>query len=247
MLVCSFAVLWLWFRNRSRYTDFRRFILPLGLALLLTVVLALGFMGVKTVLGDVPHWVGSVPASVKPEDPLLPSGDYEPLPEEDVLHREGLEENVSNDRFNIWTDYLSLYREIGLFGLSPGNYMSYVRENHPDMFIVQYVRDKYPGKFMHGTIYHVHNGYLMVFVSTGFVGVLLMLAFIVLCLVRLVRYMKRQARVSDAFIFAFAVVTAGAISAVFDKGVFFMNNPSSFLFWMALGFLMSQSQMKEQR
>lgn len=247
MLVCSFAVLWLWFRNRSRYTDFRRFILPLGLALLLTVVLALGFMGVKTVLGEVPHWVGSVPTSVKPEDPLLPSGDNEPLPEEDVLHREGLEENVSNDRFKIWTDYLSLYREIGLFGLSPGNYMSYVRENHPDMFIVQYVRDNYPGKFMHGTIYHVHNGYLMVFVSTGFAGVLLMLAFIVLCLVRLVRYMKRLARVSDAFIFAFAVATAGAISAVFDKGVFFMNNPSSFLFWMALGFLMSQSQMKEQR
>ena len=93
----------------------------------------------------------------------------------------------------------------------------------------------------------MHNGYLMVFVSTGFAGVLLMLAFIVLCLVRLVRYMKRQARISDAFIFVFAVAAAGAISAVFDKGVFFMNNPSSFLFWMALGFLMSQSKMKEQR
>lgn len=247
MVVCSFAILWLWFRNRSRYTDLRRLFLPIGLAVVLTAVLALGFTGIKTVLGEVPRWVGSVSAPVKPEDPMTPPVENEPWPEEDILHREGLEEDVSNDRFKIWTDYLSLYREIGLFGFSPGNYMSYIRENHPDMFIVQYVRDNYPGKFINGTIYHVHNGYLMVFVSTGFAGVLLMLAFIVLCLVRLVRYMKRQARISDAFIFVFAVAAAGAISAVFDKGVFFMNNPSSFLFWMALGFLMSQSKMKEQR
>lgn len=239
-LVCAFCILWLYFRNRSRHTDLRRFFLPIGLALLLTVVFVLGFMSVRTVLGQIPRWVGSVPVSVNPENPLLPSGEDDPL-EEDILHREGLEEDVSNDRFKIWTDYLRLYREIGLFGLSPGNYMSYIRENHPNMFIVQYVRDNFPGKFMHGTIYHVHNGYLMVFVSTGFAGVLLMLAFIVLCFIRLARYIRRQTRVPDAFIFALAVVIAGAISAMFDKGVFFMNNPSTFLFWMALGFLMVQS------
>lgn len=247
MLVCVIGVLWLWFRKRTRYKDMRRVLIPAAVALGLAGVLVLGFMGVKTVLGEVPRWVGSVPSADEPLDPTAPGEDDDPWVNEDILHREGLEEDVSNDRFKIWKDYLSLYREIGLLGLSPGNYMSYIRENHPDMFIVQYVRDNYPGKFMHGTIYHVHNGYLMTFVSTGFAGVLLMLAFIVLCFLRIARYIKRQVHVSDGFIFALAVAAAGAISAVFDKGVFFMNNPSSFLFWMALGFVMAESQSIERK
>lgn len=247
MLVCAVGILWLWFRDRSRYTDFRRVLFPLGIALLLTAVLALGFVGVKTVLGEIPRWMDTIATPSETEQPSESSENNVPPPEVDILQREGLEEDVSNDRFKIWKDYLSLYREIGLLGLSPGNYMSYIRENHPELFIVQYVRDEFPGKFMHGTIYHVHNGYLMTFVSTGFAGVLLMLAFIVLCLVRLMRFIKRQPRVSGAFIFALAVAAAGAISAVFDKGVFFMNNPSSFLFWMALGYVMLETQNMERR
>ena len=90
-------------------------------------------------------------------------------------------------------------------------------------------------------IYHVHNGYLMTFVSAGFLGSLLMIVFIFLCLKKIISCLIRQKTLSHEYIFALALILSGAISAVFDKGLFFMNNPATFLFWLAFGFVMMKS------
>lgn len=235
LITCVFAAVFLLARNRITGSAFRRFLAPCISALLVTAVCIPCFMGIKSGLAQIPRLT----------ETLVDGNELfhvEELPEDgNILERQGLEDDFSNDRFKIWSDYLSLSPEIGLLGLSPGNYMPYIQENFPNLFIVEYVRENFPGKFESGTIYHVHNGYLMVLVSTGFLGLGLLLAYLVLATLRVGRYIFRTRSLSKSFVFSLAIVLAGGISALFDKGLFFMNNTPTLLFWMAAGIVMVQS------
>lgn len=235
LLVCVFAVVFLLVRNRITGSAFRRFVTSCLSALLVSAICIPCFLGIKSGLAQIPRLTGE----------LVDGNELfhvEELPEDvNILERQGLEDDISNDRFQIWSDYFSLSPEIGLLGLSPGNYMPYIQENFPDLFIVEYVRENFPGKFESGTIYHVHNGYLMVLVSTGFLGLALLLAYLVLAVLRVGRYILRTRCLSQSFVFSLAIVLAGGISALFDKGLFFMNNTPTLLFWMAAGMVMVQS------
>jgi O-antigen ligase len=164
--------------------------------------------------------------------------------DDNLLFRDGVDSDVSNGRTNIWIDYLSLYKEVGLIGISPGNYMGYVLENHEDLFIVEDIRLNYPAKYESGIIYHPHNGYLYVFISTGVLGAAFLIAFIVLCAIRLIKKLMKDKTSSYLFICAFVLVVTGAISSLFDTGLFFQNNPHSSVFWIALGVLMKECSGK---
>lgn len=160
---------------------------------------------------------------------------------DDILERTDIEDNVSNNRFRIWKDYLSLYDEVGLVGLSPGNYMSYIRNHDPDLYIVRYIRENFPEKYEGGIIYHVHNGYLMAFVSSGILGAALAGLFLILCVIRALKHLFSRKRISAEVIACFCVVSAGCINAMFDSGVFFHDSAPTFIFWIALGLLMKKT------
>jgi len=160
------------------------------------------------------------------------------------LNRDYLEEDITNDRMEIWSDYIRLYKEVGLLGLSPGNYMPYIMENHPDLYIVDYIKQYYPDKYESGIIYHVHSGYMMVYVSAGIAGILSLAVFVLLCLIRLIGIIRKDKKVSGLFIGAIALVVAGALSAVFDESLFFQNNLQTTIFWLALGVLMCEPMAK---
>lgn len=282
LLACSLVLFWMLAGNKLKHTGVRRILISGAAACILTAVCVLAFVGIKSVLAQVPKLVvpteasqiqnntitessaspvttaesdtpEEAPALVSKEPEATESVQVETEPpaeqaeKDNLLQREGLEDDVSNDRFKIWKDYISLYQEIGLLGLSPGNYMPYIQEHHPEKYIVSYVLNKFPEKFAGGTIYHVHNGYLMVFVSTGFVGVLLMAAYIALFLAKTVSYIRREKMLSYEYIFAMLIVIAVGISALFDKGVFFMDNPSTFVFWAALGIVMRENCGKTRK
>ena len=154
--------------------------------------------------------------------------------EESLLGRKDVQHNPGTFRMEIWLDYLGLYKDIGLFGLSPENNSKYIQEHYPDLFIVDYIRRAYPDDYERGYVFHPHSGYLKVFVSTGFAGIFLLLIFMILCGANIFFYLKRTARPSLDFLFSFLVVFAGALTAVFDTELFFSINPATFLFWLAL-------------
>ena len=156
---------------------------------------------------------------------------------ETALDRTGALE-TTNGRIEIWSNYISLHKEIGLTGLSPGNYMAYILQNHPELHIVYNAKHNFPEKYDAGIIYHVHSGYLMVFVSAGWIGILALAAFMVLCAIMILRKLRRGQGRDLWFICGILIVVAGAISAMFDEGLFFQNNPQTTMFWFALGWLM---------
>ena len=234
MIVSIFVVCVFELRNRICCGDAKKFFRVVLLSLLITACCLGCFEGIKSAVAKVPDFTAA----------FLEKADNTEEPEEadkNLLARKDIEGNVANNRFQIWEDYLSLYKEIGLFGFSPGNYMTYIRENDPDLYIVSYIEENFPEKADANMIYHVHNGYLMTFVSAGFLGSLLMIVFIFLCLKKIISCLIRQKTLSHEYIFALALILSGAISAVFDKGLFFMNNPATFLFWLAFGFVMMKS------
>lgn len=148
-------------------------------------------------------------------------------------------EDVSNDRFQIWGDYLSMAGEIGPFGLSLSNYNDYISANHPELYIVKHFTKDYGDSVKTDIVYECHNNYLFVFVSTGIVGLACFAAFLILALVRVLKYMKMNPRMSDACIALSAIVGVGCVEALFMNSVFLKINAMSFIFWFALGILMN--------
>lgn len=156
----------------------------------------------------------------------------------DLFNRQ-MDGGASNGRLFIWADYISLIDEFGPVGISPGNYMPYILENHPELYIVDFIRQTWPERHASGIIYHMHSGYLMVLVSTGWLGASLLLMFALLCVSRLFGKLKDGHKTSLELMTLFLPVAAVAVSAVFDEGIFFQNNPQTTVFWLALGALMT--------
>lgn len=240
LFVCLFVVAFLKIRKRVSYNDVRRIIMPILFSCILVVSALLCLTLSKMVLEEIPGVFESPFVNTQEEDV---DNDVDDI---DVdLKRTDIEDNISNNRISIWLDYLRIHDDIGLVGLSPGNYMMYIRDNFPDLYIVEYIKTYFPEKYDAGIIYHVHNGYLMVYVSTGIIGIVLLLLFMFHAIYHSFRYMIKKIDISNEYIYLYAIVIAGAISAVFDKGLFFITNPTSLIFWLALGYIMMCSSSEK--
>ncbi|MBQ5711638.1 MAG: O-antigen ligase family protein [Oscillospiraceae bacterium] len=242
MVICAAVLTWAMVRNAVKGHRPACVLIPLGAAVLAAVLCFTGYHVLKEGLARIPYLKSMVEYHQQADDPTAPS---DPLPEPDfddeLLDRENLESDVSNGRMSIWKDYVSLYQQIGIIGLSPGNYMPYILEDHPELYIVDYIRLNYPDKYESGIIHHVHSGYMMIYVSTGILGLLCLIGFVVLCVIRLLRTILRNKSLSYLYICALALVTSGAFAALTDEGLFFQNNPHTTMFWLALGILMLDS------
>jgi len=234
LMICLFCLSFFMARNKLQMKSLHRLILPIAVATLILILTLLAFQVVKS--GQL--YLPSATAEVFD----LPTVEYDPT----LLDRE-LGSDKSNGRLDIWADYFSLSGQIGPVGLSPGNYMPYIYENHPDLYIVEYTKEFYPDKYNSGIIHHVHNGYLMVFVSAGWIGAVLLLAFCTLCVLRLFQKLREDHKTSYTVMLSFLLVVAVAISAMFDEGIFFQNNPQTSIFWLALGLLMKECPPLQKR
>ena len=232
LCVCMFTTAFLLTRSRLYLKSAQR--------LTLSALSAVAALVVTVMLLNTIQWGLAHVPSLTAEAFELPEVAYD----EGLFDRE-MDDGPSNGRLSIWADYISLFDEIGPVGLSPGNYMPYVKDQHPDLYIVNHIRDFYGDKFDSGIIYHVHSGYLMVLVSTGWIGTLMMLMFALLCLSRFFSKLKDGHKTTRTLLALLLLVEAVAISALFDEGIFFQNNPQTTVFWLALGLMMKECEPKE--
>lgn len=189
------------------------------------------------------QFIGKLPYTEMPEKESLNEEeiDGEIAVESESLHRKDISaENISNNRFQIWGDYLRLYRKIGLVGLSPCNYSKVIAENYPDIYIVKYIKDFHPDLYEEGTIYHPHSLYLEIYVATGIIGVLCFFGFWILCLKDVIVYLKYyKGKIPPVIVMGMLIVIYGLFTAIFDQGLFFLTNIVSCIFWIVLGYVMT--------
>lgn len=138
------------------------------------------------------------------------------------------EDNVSNNRYEIWSNYLKISADHRLFGLSPRNLMSYLKANYPDNFLVTKGYDE------------THNGWLAIFVCTGIAGTLVMAAFFAEYIYQGCRYLKakKNKTIETKIMVLFGCVFIVAVSAVLQPEVFFINTYGAITFWLFMGYLL---------
>ena len=167
--------------------------------------------------------------------------DTENTQEEGLLDRRYKGGELSNGRRDIWSNYLSMAGEIGLIGFSPENAGFVIQKIHPELYICRIIRRHQPDLYKTGYVYHTHSGYLRVFVATGFLGLALLIIFIVRCAHAVFRQILRSRSLSLEFLFSLLIVVAGAVTAMFDNELFFNMNPESLIFWAALAILIKNA------
>ena len=161
--------------------------------------------------------------------------------EEGLLDRRYKGGELSNGRRDIWSNYLSMAGEIGLIGFSPENAGFVIQKIHPELYICRIIRRHQPDLYKTGYVYHTHSGYLRVFVATGFLGLALLIIFIIRCAHAVFRQIMRSRSLSLEFLFSLLIVVAGAVTAMFDNELFFNMNPESLIFWAALAILIKNA------
>lgn len=188
------------------------------------------------------QFIEKLPYTEMPEKESLSEEeiDGEIAVESESLHRKDIsEENISNNRFKIWGDYLSLYKEIGLIGLSPCNYSDVIAENNPDIYIVKHIKDFYPNLYEAGNIYHPHSLYLEVYVASGAIGIVCFLIFWILGLKDVMMYLKYcKGKMPSVIVMGVLIIIYGLFTSIFDQGLFFLTNIVSCVFWIVLGYVM---------
>ncbi len=165
------------------------------------------------------------------------------------LMRKDMSGNMSSNRFGIWADYIHVLLdrpEKLILGYSPCGYMGYIDDNYPDLFIVQYYREKYSFYYLQNhDVYAAHNSVLTILISTGFTGLALLTALAVKLLKQIFVYYRRgRFRALGYCILAMLITTATAM--MFESDVFFQCNTSSVVFWMMTGFLRGRYQADGQ-
>lgn len=131
-------------------------------------------------------------------------------------------DNFTSNRTRIWKDYLKSMRGRYIIGTSPRNMMEYMKEKGISEYVVQ-------------RKYETHNGYLSLFVGCGFIGVSVILTFVVLACKKILKYCFGKNVVANEFICVFSVLTVILIYTCAFTELFFVNNLTTTIFWMLLG------------
>lgn len=214
LLGSIFLVGYFFFRKYCSKLDFKRVTVVLAsavLALCCAVTVYTSVPSTKYVLQFVPSLI-----SQKNNEPIT----FERV---DVVGTS----DVSNLRFKIWESGLEIYTGHPVFGTSPRAQLSIAEEEYPNGFVAQ-------------KKYLLHNGYLNVLVSTGTVGAIIMLGYIVLVLAQVWKkfFCKLQSSYDSMALIALVVVAIIAIATLFLTEIFFSNSVCALLFWFFLGVLL---------
>jgi O-antigen ligase len=154
-----------------------------------------------------------------------------------AVRQDTQKEDISNNRFRIWKDYLTFSQDTLLFGKSPRNLLPEIIALYPDSYVAE-------------RTYETHNGYVYVFAATGIAGTIPWLAIIVLFFVKTIQYLRRHKTVSDLFLYPFTLVVLLGIKALTHATIFFTYNLDASMFYIALGVffvLYAHDQPHDQR
>lgn len=168
---------------------------------------------------------------------------------EEVYDREDVgKQNISNNRFDIWSDYFEVMRRdplVAIFGASSGGYMRYIFANHPDLYIVSHMVKCYPNMIAHARIYDTHNGYVSAMISGGLVTMVLLIIFLVNMTVKGLKCVNRPEKMSAEVLLELCVLCFLLVDAFFATDLFFKCTISSVTFWMSYAFLMRRIRAGE--
>ena len=135
--------------------------------------------------------------------------------------------DVSNLRFNIWLSAAEIFKTRWLFGVSPGNVVTYAKQVVPETFIARYNYTR------------SHSVWFGIPLYTGICGTILMFGFFFKCFLKSLKYCinKSIANVPPMLILYMLIVGLVWVYGLVELEILFVNSVCSFIFWTSLGFV----------
>ncbi len=192
-----------------------------------SVIVFISLDPLKYSLGYLPEIIFQLTDPSHKEGPLKPIDNARP----DV----GEDKDISNHRFEIWSDAITLWQATPLVGTSPRNHLDFADEHFPNSFMVKHQ-------------YSIHNGYLSVLTYTGIIGAIAMIGFIVSCLLYLIKKIVHCSRKypTSTVMPLLAIVIMITIAAFPMMMIFFLNTARECIFWLSLGYLIALMKIPEE-
>ncbi len=164
------------------------------------------------------------------------------IPQSVDLNREDVEnsDNISNNRFAIWKDAITIWKSTPIVGATSRGYLAYAKDKIGDLYIVE-------------RAYATHNGYLSILLFSGILGTLVMMAWMGFLLYRIIRYLLYRVGSGDSkyveVVILFAGILSMGVAAMLLSLVFYDTMISGAVFWTMCGYLLdlTKNPQKEKR
>ncbi len=137
--------------------------------------------------------------------------------------------DISNRRFEIWQSGVEIFTVNPVLGIGFENVLGYAEDKLPDTYIVNNDLSKFDA---------FHNTVVDILVSQGIVGIITALWFAINFIIKLSKGYNdicEDFRYESAL--SISVCITVLVSAMFLSHVFFVNIPTTFIFWLFAGYL----------
>ena len=138
--------------------------------------------------------------------------------------------DVSNRRFDLWKNSVEIFKMSPVVGIGFGNIVSYSEAELPDCYLLT-------NGF---SIFNAfHNMFMDLIASQGIIGTVIFLVIIVMSLIYLLRNYKKipeEDKLKCTLLFSCCVGIL--VSSMFVSQILYVNNQTTVIFWLLLGFLM---------
>lgn len=137
--------------------------------------------------------------------------------------------DISNNRFTIWKDGVSVWLASPILGATPRGYLDFAKDALGDIYIVQ-------------RQYTLHNAYVSVLVFGGIAASIAVIWWMVIAFAKIIRFLKRGIRRTDKTFFVFIVLSAALLATFIDSlvltSIFYNNMFVDYIFWLTVGSVM---------
>ena len=145
-----------------------------------------------------------------------------------------INKNLDSGRFKLWRQAAALFSDNPVFGISKGNIYDYGEAKFENG--IEFT-NKF-GDFIETILLDFHNGYLMILVCAGAVGLLLFLIFGVRLCLKLTKHLFKDKNLKESILpCLFAFVCAYLVYSFFEESLMYAITFRVQYFWLILGYL----------
>lgn len=146
----------------------------------------------------------------------------------EIKREETISGDISNRRYDIWYSGYEIFKKVPIIGVGFGHFAQYAIENIPSTYIVN-------NDFSVFTAFH--NTVIDVLASQGIIGIIILILFCSIIIKEIVKFSNLEDENKNIVIILITICATIACSAMFLSHVFYVNTPTTAVFWLVLGYL----------
>ena len=227
------------FYFRKKFNNSKKYIVGIITTGIVVILLTLIPVGIKSGYNV---YIATKEAQQEEKNPV--DEDMEDLDDEEdkkqsqeIGREEDIEGDISNRRFDLWKSGVEIFKTKPIFGVSFKNILSYVEKEIPSSYLI--TND-------HGKFDNMHNVIFNIIPAQGVVGIVIFIAIALAYALFIFKNLKVVDSTDYIWIIVLLTCIGTAVcSMMFVTDVIYAITPSSFLFWLFLGYIVQYIEAKK--